>query len=77
MHGVDLLGDTQGVLALADQCLSVVLSLWSDCDQLKCVGSGAELSVGWFHFFTGAVSQVDAADGVLIEGGETVRTDYL
>lgn len=51
----DLLGDTHGILALTDKCLFVVLSLWSHCDELKCVGSGAELSVGWFHLVAGAV----------------------
>lgn len=63
----DLLGDTHGVLALTDQRLSVVLSLWSHCDQLKCVWSGAKLSVCWFHLLAGAVSQVDAAHGMLTE----------
>lgn len=61
----DLLGDTHGILALADQCLFVIFSLWPDCDELKRVGSGTELSVNWFHSVTGAVSQVDASNGIL------------
>ena len=66
----NLLGDTHGVLALTDECLSVVLSLWPDCDELECVGSGAELSVGWFHSLAGAVGQVDATNGILTEEGK-------
>lgn len=63
----NLRGDTHGILALTDKCLFVILSLWSHCDELKRVGSGTELSVGWFHFLTGAVSQVDATNRILTE----------
>lgn len=66
-----LLGDTHCVLALTDECLSVILSLWSDCDKLKCVWSGTELSVGWFHFCTGAVSQVNSSNRIL--AGEKIN----
>lgn len=58
-------GYTHGVHALADQSLAVVLSLGPNCDQLKCVGSGAELSVSRLHPLTCAVGQVDAANGIL------------
>lgn len=61
-----LLGDTHGILALTDERLFVILSLWSDRDELKCVGSGTELSVYWVHCATGAVSQVDTTNGTLV-----------
>lgn len=59
--------DTHGVLALTDECLFVILSLWSDNDELECVRSGTKLSVGWFHFLTSTVSQVDATNRILTE----------
>lgn len=61
----DLLGDTHGVLALTDECLLIVLSLWPHRDELERVRSGAELAVDRFHLGTGAVRQVDATDGIL------------
>lgn len=68
--GRDLLGDTHGVLALGDQRLLVVLSLWSDRDELQCVGSGTELPVHWFHLLTGAVGQINTTDGILTQREE-------
>lgn len=69
----DLLGDTHGVFTLADKRLSVVLSLRPDGDQLKGVGPGTELSVGWLHLTTGAVGQVDATHWVLERHEHTQR----
>jgi len=64
-HGHHLLGDTHGVLALAHEGFPVVVSLGSDRDELKRVGSGAELPVDWLHLLTGAAGQVEAPDGIL------------
>lgn len=69
----DLLGDTHGVFTLADERLSVVLSLRPDSDQLEGVGPGTELSVGWLHLTTDAVGQVDATHWVLDRHEPTQR----
>lgn len=69
----DLLGDTHCVFTLADERLYVTLSLRPDGDQLKCVGPGTELPVGWLHLTTGAVGQVDATYWVLERDGSVQR----
>lgn len=63
--GEHSLGDTHGVLALADQRLLVVLPLRTHRDELERVGPGTELPVGGLHPLAGAVCQVDTADGML------------
>lgn len=75
-YGGDLPGDTHGVLALADERFSVIISPWSDGDELQRVGPGTELSAGWFHCLTGAVGQVDATNGILREQPCSVRGLY-
>lgn len=60
-------------MALADQRLLVVLPLRPHRDELQRVGSGAELSVDRLHAAVGAVGQVDAAKGLLGDGGETLN----
>jgi hypothetical protein len=69
----DLLGDTHCVFTLADKRLYVTLSLRPDGDQLKCVGPGTELPVGWLHLTTGAVGQVDASNWLLERHGSAQR----
>lgn len=76
-HGEDLLGDTQGVLALTDQCLFVVLPLRSDRDELKRVRSGTKLSVCWSDLLTGAIGQVDSTNGILSKHKSGLNTDQL
>lgn len=61
----DLLGDTHGVAALADERLAVVLALWAYGDELKGVGPRAELAVRWLHPVAGAVGQVQSPNRVL------------
>lgn len=64
-YGGNLPSDTHGVLALADKSFSVIVSPWSDGDELKRVGSGTKLSAGWFHCLTCTVGQIDAPNGIL------------
>lgn len=59
------LGDTQVVVDLADQRVPVLLPLRPDRDQLQGVGPSTELPVHRSHHWTGAVGQVDPADGAL------------
>lgn len=70
------LGDTQVVVDLADQRVPVLLPLRPDRDQLQGVGPSAELPVHRSHHWTGAVCQVDPADGALRSRGAAgeVRT---
>lgn len=65
----DSLGDTHGVVAVADQRLAVVLPLRPHRDDLQRVGSSAELAVDRLHAAVGAVGQVEAAHGLLGDGG--------
>lgn len=78
---VCLLGDTHGVVTLADQGLPVVIPLGPDGDELQRVGPGAELPVGQLHPPAGAVGQVNAAYWVLVRGGnkdfKMIIRDYV
>jgi len=62
-----LLCDTQCVLALADQGLSVIFPLRSHSDELKGIGAGTELPVCWLHFTTGTVGKVNTTNWILQE----------
>ena len=65
MKAGDLRGDTHGVLALADECLFILLSLRPHGDELKRVWPSTELSVRRLHLFASAVRQVNATDWAL------------
>lgn len=60
-------------MTLADKRLFVVLPLRPHRDELQRVGSGAELSVDRLHAAAGAVGQVDAAQGLLGDGGDALN----
>lgn len=78
LFSVCLLCDTHGVLALADQGLPVIVPLGPDRDQLQGVGSGTELPIGWLHPPAGRVSQVYAAQWLLVTRNKPQKTiDYI